>query len=233
MIRKCVICGKEFETKSSRQITCSKQCSYKEHYNKEMQRKKIAFPFRNCKMCGKEFIPTSKEQFCSDECRNKSKLLSKAKVMERKYESGERKKRLTYEEKQQLNKPNIMICAYCGTEFTGRKRKYCTSECMIQATKEKQVEYHKIYMRKNRSKKPIVYKECKFCGKQFEYNKDHQVYCSDDCRLKSAQQYRHDFYQSVRDKTYKICPVCGKEFLVDKHHEKYCSNECREKDKCK
>lgn len=229
MIRTCVICGKKFETTSSRQLTCSKQCSHKEHYIKEAERKKIQYPYRVCKICGKQFIPIGKEQFCSDKCKEKSRknsmMNSKAKIIERKHASGEIRKRLTPEERALKNQKQkkYYTCAVCGKKFERHYNEiYCSEECRKKAL----INYHKTYKRTKSevSKSTAI---CKICGKEFTPKNSRQIYCSDECRLKVAQKLRANIYQRKHIVQYVICPICGKKFPQTKYFMKYCSDECR------
>ncbi len=230
MLRTCVICGKQFETNHSRQMTCSKVCSKKEHYLKNIEWTKKVHPsdsYRICKRCGKQFVPKGKEWFCSEKCRietrRASEKASKQKILQRKYESGEIKKRLSLEEKQALKKP--YICIYCGKKFTGRKRKYCSDDCRNKAARE----YKKRYIKQYREKiNPVRYGVCKICGKQFLVDKLHQIYCSKECRLIAGQKLRAEIFQRNHVINYSICPICGKQFQQTHDCKKYCSSDCRE-----
>ena len=79
---KCVICGKEFETRSTKRTCCSKECS-----QENIQRSVIAYKSKKfepnpnvekiellgegiCRACFKKFEPRYQgEKFCSDKCR--------------------------------------------------------------------------------------------------------------------------------------------------------------------
>lgn len=89
-LKKCSICGKEFEPNRSDQIICSVECrkayhldytkewqkkhpEKKKKYDKEQYRKKHLKELANrkpvtCPICGKEFIPQRKRIYCSKEC---------------------------------------------------------------------------------------------------------------------------------------------------------------------
>ena len=69
-IRKCVICGKEFESHNNA-VTCSKECQYEnsrrhsiEYYWSHKEKK-----MRKCIICGKEFEARGQLQVCGVECR--------------------------------------------------------------------------------------------------------------------------------------------------------------------
>ena len=69
MIKKCIICGKEFNALRSA-ITCSKECS--EINTKKLMAKwwkeKRPVKFQICAYCGKEFKSRDKKKFCSKKC---------------------------------------------------------------------------------------------------------------------------------------------------------------------
>lgn len=89
-------------------------------------------------------------------------------------------------------------------------------------------------------------KICPVCGKEFE-SKPRQKYCSLECRQKSINDNKKEFYKDYykkngdkykksqklpKEETEKICPICGKTFTTSDRRQKYCSPECRyEKEK--
>lgn len=102
MFKQCVICGNEFETKSSSK-TCSDECrrvlykatkarsnknwlaknhgrriEHQREYQREYKRRKrkeLKLSRGTCCICGKSFKPKFyQEHFCSDECRYDSPL---------------------------------------------------------------------------------------------------------------------------------------------------------------
>lgn len=78
--RTCEVCGKEFITKTARQLTCSLECSEEKHRRyareyREKQKKELEAE-RNkeckCSECGRKFKRTYKKQVsCSKECQIK------------------------------------------------------------------------------------------------------------------------------------------------------------------
>jgi hypothetical protein len=99
---------------------------------------------------------------------------------------------------------------------------------------------------------------CKYCGESFKKKTGHQVYCSDNCRIKyykkpestyiktckhcggkfktkstqqiyCSKQCRIDFHNHKNRKGPENCIVCGKK--LPKRRVKYCSNKCREEHK--
>jgi len=98
MIRKCLVCDKEFLVSSSKHKYCSSECNKKDYVNtgrqkitkrawyeknktkinkhkKELRaekRKKRKVVFRACAICGKNFpVYNSRHKFCSKSCRGK------------------------------------------------------------------------------------------------------------------------------------------------------------------
>lgn len=60
MIKKCLVCGKEFETKTPQKTYCSPEC-----------RKKAQGYYKICPACGKQFKTYSKNRiYCSAVCRD-------------------------------------------------------------------------------------------------------------------------------------------------------------------
>ncbi len=98
------------------------------------------------------------------------------------------------------------LCLNCGNEFTvvpkrSRSAKFCTLECK-----------HAIG-RAN--------KECLFCGKKFQSQKNKKrKYCSYECANNARKR-----------RVTKICQTCGKEYEVQNYAQasKYCSLKCRDK----
>ena len=114
-------------------------------------------------------------------------------------------------------KVNNMKCEYCGKEFTGRKKKYCSNECCYNADKDrKRMQYT--------GKREKV---CIQCG--IKLPKFRTRFCSDECCYK---------YENIKsgainhpDILIKTCPVCGREFKTWKSRQKTCSPECSKKRK--
>ena len=109
---KCIICGKEFTTKSCYEKRggnkyCSRECYYKTIKGKPKKTKRYKF---KCKFCGKVILvpywKTKKRLFCSVNCRRES-----------------------------IKKPKIKkICPICQKEFyvwpSGISSIYCSRKCM-------------------------------------------------------------------------------------------------------
>ena len=99
-----------------------------------------------------------------------------------------------------------MKCSYCGKEFEGRKRKYCSRECCNSADRDnKRIKY----VGKRES-------ECVRCGKPLPKNKTR--FCSVECA-----RFRR------KPKITKTCVICGKEFETSHPNIVTCSDDCSKK----
>jgi len=130
-----------------------------------------------------------------------------------------------------------MICPECGKEFTGRKRKYCSRDCMWE------------YQRKERKEKSEAKRRriCKWCGKEFIMSwysgkggrgetKEGQ-FCSRKCK-NIARKYNNPnliYLDGIRVRVgskckiyYNHCRVCGNLFANRYSSKEYCSDECKE-----
>lgn len=108
-----------------------------------------------------------------------------------------------------------MICEYCGKEFEGRKRKYCSKECCRSADRDnKRIKY---VWKSERAPK------CLLCGG--ELSQGQIKYCSTACRRRYQAIYIEGRSFDHGELT-KICPVCGKEFKTWKSRQFTCSTQC-------
>lgn len=108
-----------------------------------------------------------------------------------------------------------MICEYCGEEFEGRKKKYCSNECCYNADKDrKRIQY--IGKRE---------KVCRQCGVDLPKNKTR--FCSNGCQ----QKYNHIKSGAISHPEIitRVCIVCGKEFTTWKSRQFTCSTKCSTK----
>lgn len=108
-----------------------------------------------------------------------------------------------------------MKCEYCGVEFVGGGRKYCSRECCRAADRDnKRISY--IGKRKE---------VCDFCGKPLPKFKTR--FCSNECGRKyhRIEKGQCQSYENVK----KICKICGKEFETYRQDKTTCSLECRKK----
>lgn len=98
----------------------------------------------------------------------------------------------------------MKICGFCGKEYTGENKEFCSRECYI-------------------LDKRIVL-TCQYCKKTFSVpkNKSNRSFCSADCRRKALKD------PSKRKLMH--CKMCGKEFEAWVYRErKFCSRLCGNK----
>ena len=110
-----------------------------------------------------------------------------------------------------------MKCEYCGKEFSGRRKKYCSRECCREADKaNKRMQY---VWKSDRAD------ACVFCGEPL--GKGRVKYCSSFCARKdrNIKQGRISHSEVLT----KNCCVCGKEFQTWRSRKTTCSEECRRK----
>lgn len=108
-----------------------------------------------------------------------------------------------------------MICEYCGKQFEGRKKKYCSRECCRSADRDnKRIKY---VWKSARAPK------CLLCGG--ELSQGQKKYCSQVCRRRYQSIYIEKSSFDHRELT-KICIVCGKEFTTWKSRQFTCSTKC-------
>lgn len=100
------------------------------------------------------------------------------------------------------------ICENCGAEFKPRSKdtRFCSRKC------------YEANRQTNRKTKIVV---CPICNKDFLQKRPEQIYCSNECKAKVAE-----------DRIECVCEHCGviferKRSEVNKNQRHYCSNECR------
>jgi hypothetical protein len=99
---------------------------------------------------------------------------------------------------------NIYQCAYCGKEFTGRKRLYCSRDCCKHA-QDVVAAARRLSLKKTWT--------CVTCGATVEGRKE-----------KTCEKCRDENGRPV----YRVqCCVCGKETLSARQSLRVCSEECR------
>lgn len=139
MIKKCKICGKNFEYSRNTKMYCT-DCAKKIKNNKTSNIMKIKEQIiRNknskriiCPVCGKEFMCYKNNQkFCSNNCyKENSRRLSALR-----YKKRGHYKKVTYNKK----------CKICGKNFytTNNMKIYCSENCSKLARKYKMKERNK------------------------------------------------------------------------------------------
>ena len=65
-VKNCIICGKEFEPTTSRQVYCSYECRYKSWYGKKQEEREEVVSI--CAYCGKPFTKKYSKQITHDQC---------------------------------------------------------------------------------------------------------------------------------------------------------------------
>lgn len=128
--KKCVVCGREFETNYPHKVTCSAECSNENRHKESLAyfaKKAAAKPpmIKKCLWCGKEFeTRDGRLKCCSHAC---SKAHS-----ENEYRRELARKRLANEAKL------IKKCEVCGKEFKSPRgtAKYCSAKCKVKAHNE-------------------------------------------------------------------------------------------------
>ena len=131
----CIVCGREYSGRSDNQGFCSRKC---------VARYSVENKQNVCVYCGSEF--KGKGKYCSDECRNKSKIKSRVCTVCGKefYTAGTqkicsdecRRRKANETNRQKLIDefiPKTIVCKECGTEFQteySKPRKvFCSDEC--------------------------------------------------------------------------------------------------------
>ena len=113
------------------------------------------------------------------------------------------------------------ICSQCKKEFiytdVTKKRIFCSKNC-----------YQKNYKQKYK-KKPLQFKNCETCNKEFSTRISFRKYCSIKCRSRSTvaqNNWKRNNEKKKRIVKIVVCIVCNKEFLPKQNGAKYCSKKC-------
>ena len=106
-VANCVVCGNRFEKRAGNQIACSKDCMSKRLYQAQE---------RSCSICGKTFQRKGHTKTCSGEC------------------SGKLRIRNMHETRFKNQRPVVLNCVICGSEFVRRHgvQKTCSEKCKLQ-----------------------------------------------------------------------------------------------------
>lgn len=151
----------------------------------------------------------------------------------------------------------IHTCAQCGKEFTGRKKKYCSTECSEEVRRRKNKER---WRKANPGWNDGTNKVCEWCGKEFTVparNAHIARFCSGKCKdtwwsrtvhgykpieerneeRRKQKLIRQKRLEKEREARYlerlttKTCEWCGEEFITDTINKLTCSKECSRKRK--
>ncbi|MYA41321.1 MAG: HNH endonuclease [Gemmatimonadetes bacterium] len=220
----CLRCGKKFETKRTRKLTCSPKCSR----NWTTTKKPIQIHEKTCLRCGKGFSTNiAKKKYCSPDCQDRAPIVEKACLV-----CGEGFKASKSDQKYCSNcgyKRYERNCPVCGEGFKTQiaKKKYCSMDCKLQA--------------KNQRRYPIVEKTCLVCGEVFKTQFKVKKYCSRKCsekdRLKTCLRCGDNFRGNTKRKycfgclnnlPNKTCLRCKHEYQPKTANQKYCSRKCSE-----
>ena len=75
------------------------------------------------------------------------------------------------------------ICKFCGKEFEAKDNrvKYCSEECLQEASTQYQREYRRNYVPLYKKEINTYYRVCPICGKEFSTSMYNKTYCSHEC----------------------------------------------------
>lgn len=193
----CEHCWKKFKVENKWQKFCSIEC----------RKAAVALPVIRCPICEKEVKATYKWQvYCSIACSNKSrKTFGSCKNC---WKPCPNKKVYCCEECRIIwyknSRKKAKICPTCWKEFFHKENKYCSKECLKEASLQKKraecLTCWKIYIKGYTAQKycsreckyeafRLPKKECLICWKLFHSNKQDAKYCSRECFLKSREDY--------------------------------------------
>lgn len=232
MIKKCDICGVEFETVHPKYKYCSPTCGKQGAKIRDAKRRGNEI-IKDCPICGKQF-ETKKNgaltKYCSQDCSDEA----------RRIRNRERWRKDNPGWDEGTNK----VCEFCGEKFTVPARnahiaRFCSSKCndtwhsrqngrlpweewTALATKQKQERQEKLDNEKQEAYLArLTTKKCEWCGKEFITDIPTKLTCSDECKRKRSNK-RNDSRlnkENIIDsdisitKLYKrdkgICYICG------------------------
>ena len=140
----------------------------------------------------------------------------------------------------------IHTCAECNKEFTGRKKKYCSTECSEEVRRRKNKER---WRKANPGWNDGTNKVCEWCGKEFTVparNAHRTRFCSEKCNSRSKGHMPLEEYKTILDKKKqetaerkerqrkekrgslltKECAECGQSFDTMQPGQLTCSLKC-------
>lgn len=137
-----------------------------------------------CENCGKDFLKLQKiHKFCSKKCSSQMW-----------YETNKKLKEI----------PDSKKCKQCGNTFTpskvnARVQLYCSKTC-----------YNKDHRLQKKPESKRITRKCNHCGNEFEYqfNGHFRLYCSQKCRIKSAQKSNIRYISQSTNIVKAKCPMC-------------------------
>lgn len=166
--KQCAQCNKDYVSNNKQSKFCSPKC--------RTDSSKILTNVFNCRECGKQFKERSRSRdnniFCSRECSFKNMHDNKLSNILTKEEMISRQRNI-YKQKRLRNKKTFSImhhlnCKECGLIFISRYKntKNCSNKCQLD------------------SYKPILYKQCTICNKEYITKSQSKNQCSEECKQK-------------------------------------------------
>lgn len=118
-------------------------------------------------------------------------------------------------------------CYECGKPFwkpDAFRKRYCCPECQRAA-------YKKEHPKKEKQPKPMLKKNCEWCGEQFETANPNKKYCSSDCGYEANLKQKREQWAAAYVPKTLICKECGTEFTTEcgDTHSVFCCQACAEK----
>lgn len=209
LLRKCIICGKEFETSGSTK-TCSDECRHVRLISKKYEWRYSHTDInrretKTCIVCGKSFLPSknSIQVTCSEECRKKHR-----KELQRQRYGGDNWDDWLVKQKERgLEQRTI------ANEKKARRRQ--------ENERKKAIKYLVSVLKKRERKlKNFRTAKCVVCGEEFTTFNPKQVTCSKKCQKRYQHQKNDERYkgitidkgitlESVYKKDSGTCYLCG------------------------
>jgi hypothetical protein len=221
LIKKCLQCSKEFETKRVDKGFCSRSCYKKYNYSKNNPLYEVP-----CKGCGKMFFPkTHNMVFCSDECRNGYFNVRSKDDMRF---GGNRKFVLERDHYKCVICGNVNgINVHHKDESGNSERPNNEPDNLITLCNACHIKMHNIHRKRTRKRINVT---CQNCGRSFETTEKvvadgNGKYCSKKCQYAAMSKRQMSGITA-------ICQICGKEFPTTPYKlslgkSKYCNVECK------